>query len=155
MIWEGAVFTIEVRNKIVGSRHDEAQLPTVALDLLNEKLTVAELITMTVEEQVRDLLINRRLDAENARRALDRQYLTDEEARQQAERGAIRYPSAKPVNVPQLDPTEEVRKALDAFKKGVYLVYVDGYQPDTLDDVLTLNPGSKVTFLRMTPLVGG
>ena len=61
----------------------------------------------------------------------------------------------KAVSVPQLDPSEEVGKALAAFKKGVYLIYVDGYQPDTLDDVLTLNAGSKVTFLRMTPLVGG
>src|SRR5688572_21620770 len=121
------MLTIEVRNKIVGARQDEPQLPTVALDLLTEKLTVAELITMTVEEQVRDLLINRRLDAQKARRAFDRQYLTDEEARQQAEQGAIRYPSAKAVTVPQLDPAEEVNKALAAFKKGTYLVYVDGY----------------------------
>lgn len=148
-------FTVEVRTRVVGAAPGGPTLEPVALDLLREQLTVAELITMTVEEQVRDLIINRRLDAEKARHLLDRQYLTDEEARRQAEQGAIRFPSAKKVSVPDIDPQTEARKALEAFEAGAFAVFVDGFQPETLGDVVTLDYNSKVTFLRMTPLVGG
>jgi len=148
-------FTVEVRTRVAGAAPGEAALEPITLDLLREQMTVAELITMTVEEQVRDLIVNRRLDAEKARQLLDRQYLTDEEARRQAEQGAIRFPNAKTVKMPEIDVQAEVRKALAAFEAGVFAVFVDGFQPDTLGDVITLDYNSKVTFLRMTPLVGG
>jgi hypothetical protein len=148
-------FTVEVRTRIVGAAPNEGALEPIALDLLKEQMTVAELIAMTVEEQVRDLVIHRKLDAEKARHLLDRQYLTDEEARRQAEQGAIRFPNAKTLKVPEIDTQAEVRKALAAFESGAVAVFVDGFQPDTLGDVVTLDYNSKVTFLRMTPLVGG
>jgi hypothetical protein len=146
---------IEVRNRIVGVSPDAPQLPTIVLDLLHEKLTTAELIASTVEEQIRDLLINRKIDMEQARATLNRQYLTDDEARQMAERGAIRYRTAEPADLPQIDTPTEIQRALEGFKQRAYLIYVDGVEAESLDDVLTFSPNSKVTFLRLTPLVGG
>jgi hypothetical protein len=147
------MLTLEVLNRVVGKRPDELELGSVVLELLEETLTVRELITRTVEEQVHDLLLNRKLDAEQASRILDRHYLTEAEANSLAARGAIRYPAEKPQR--RIDSQAEVRKALHAFQQGAYLVIVDGHQVDGLDEVLRLSATSKITFLRLTPLVGG
>ncbi len=144
---------VEVRSRIVGTTKPEEGLPNIALELLNEQLTVRDLISQTVEEQIRDLLLHQKLDTDKARNILHRQYLTDADVQAQSKTGAVKVPSEKPQR-PIAIPNE-VEKALDAFERGVYLVVVDGSQADTLDKVLTLTPTSKITFLRLTPLVGG
>jgi hypothetical protein len=149
------MFQVQVQSRIVGAAKTDDTPSSIVLDLLNETLTVAELIEQTVEEQIRDLLINRKLDAEQAQRILNRQYLTEADVRQQAETGAVRTSSAKAARIPKIDTAGEVAKALDAFKRQTYMVVVDGQQAENLDDLLTLKPTSKVTFLRLTPLVGG
>lgn len=112
------VRTIEVRSRVVGGSPQDPALAPVVLELLEERLTVAELIRRTVEEQVRELLARRRIDAQQVRRALDRQYLPPEEIARQAQEGAIRLPSARAVRVPEIDPTAEAQKALRAFEAG-------------------------------------
>jgi hypothetical protein len=146
---------VEVRSRIVGQSQTDLMPSNVVLDLLNETITVAELIQQTVEEQVRDLLLNRKLDVEQMQRVLDRQYLTDADVRRQVAEGAVRSPSAKAVRIPQIDTAEEVRKALRSFDQQTYMIVVDGNQAESLDELLTLRATSKVTFLRLTPLVGG
>jgi len=150
-----ATLTIEVQSRVVGRDSDEPTLVPVVLELLEERITVAELIRRTVEEQVRELVVRRKLDAQQARRALDRQYLTDEEIMAQAEQGAVRYPSRRAAHVPEIDPETEVQKALRAFEAGSYLILIDGRQVERLDEELTFAPGVKVMFLRLMPLAGG
>lgn len=149
------MFKIEVRSRVVGQSQTDLMPSNVVLDLLNESITVAELIQQTVDEQIRDLLLNRKLDAEQMQRILDRQYLTDADVRRQAAEGVVRSPSAKSVRIPQIDTAEEVRKALRSFDQQTYMIVVDGHQAESLDELLTLKATSKVTFLRLTPLVGG
>lgn len=144
---------VEVRSRIVGSTKPDEGLPNIALALLHEQLTVRELISQAVEEQIRDLLLQRKLDADEARDILRRQYLTDADVQAQSKAGAVKVPSDKSLR--PIAIADEVEKALDAFERGVYMVVVDGHQTDTLDEVLTLTPTSKITFLRLTPLVGG
>jgi hypothetical protein len=146
---------VEVRSRIVGQSQTDLMPSKVVLDLLNETITVAELIQQTVEEQIRDLLLNRKLDVAQMQRILDRQYLTDADVRRQAAEGAVRSPSAKSVRVPQIDPAAEAQKALRSFDQKTYMIVVDGHQAESLDELLTLRATSKVTFLRLTPLVGG
>lgn len=146
---------IEVRSKIVGNTQLDTLPPNILIDLLNEQITVRELISQAVEEQIRDLLINRKLDIEQTQKMLNRQYLTDNEVGRQAERGAVQLPSAKIPPPLKIDTSEEVSKALHGFEQRAYLVVVDGQQAEHLDEVVTLGATSKVTFLRLTPLVGG
>lgn len=146
---------VEVRSRIVGMPATEAAPSNVVLDLLNEKLSVADLIAHTVEEQIRDLLINRKMDAGQAERILNRQYLTDTEVQQQAEKGVIRKPAAKDASLPTIDTRSEIKKALRAFEQKTYLIVADGNQLESLDEIVELTPRSRVTFVRMTPLVGG
>lgn len=143
---------VEVRSRIVGAQASDTA-PNIVLNLLNEKLTVAELIAGAVEEQVRDMLLTQKLDTDKAQTILERQYMTGAEIREQAARGFVRTPTkadlAK-VNVPL-----EIQKAQQAFEKRAVMVLVDGYQAETLEEDITLTAKSKITFLRLTPLAGG
>ena len=146
---------VEVRSRVVGESPEAPDLPPISLRLLAERLTAAELIRRTVEEQVRELTIRRRLDAEQAGRALARHYLSAEEVAAQSRRGAVRFPTGREGKAVQLHPAREVAKALRAFEAGTYVILVDGRRVERLDEVVPFSPGTKVTFLRLMPLVGG
>lgn len=147
------MFNLAVKSKVIGARPEAEKLPDVFLDILEETLTVGELISRTVEEQIRDLTLTRRLEAEQARGILDRQYMTDADIRAQAARGAVKMPVHP--NSQQIDVDEAIRKAKAAFERGVVLIVVDGVQAMSLDQVLHLHPTSRANFVRLTPLIGG
>ena len=143
--------SIEVQSKIVGGNPTGPLIGTVLVEVSMTRITVTDLIRRVVEEQVWDLMNRRKLNTSEAQRALERQYLTDDEVAKQAAGGAVRLPRVlKP-----LDPEREVRRAIEAFEKGTYLVLVNGRQVAGLSETLTLAESSRVTFLRLTPLVGG
>ncbi|MBI5932035.1 MAG: hypothetical protein HY862_22195 [Chloroflexi bacterium] len=147
------MLSVEIRHRVIGGKTNE--LPDVVLELLNEEITTAELIQRGVEEQIRDLILHHQLDVEQARQAFDRHYLTDTQVKQQAQTGAIRYPSKKISDLPEIDLAVEIDKAITAFENQTYMIVVDGRQVEGLDEVLKLQPTSKITFLRLTPLRGG
>lgn len=149
------MFTIEVRSQVFGRLQESPELAPVLLNLIKEHLTVAELIRRSVEEQVRELVVERRIDAQQARRALDRHYLIAAEIAAQAEQGAVLYPSNRATEVVQINSKAEVQKALRAFEAGSYIILVNGQQVEHLDEELTFSSNTKVTFLRLMPLVGG
>jgi hypothetical protein len=147
---------VEVRSRVAGSAEGRSPLDPVFLRLLDEQLTLAELIRRTVEEQVRELVVRRQRETAEVRRALDRQYLTGSEVEAQArEHGAVRFPAPRDGAPPVIDPEAEVRRAQDAFRRGVYHVFVDGQQVERLESVVRFTPGARITFLRLTPLAGG
>jgi hypothetical protein len=148
--------SVEVRSLVAGAPAGQDGPDPVLLRLLDERLTLAELIRRTVEEQVRELIGRRRLDAAGAQRVLDRQYLTRAEVDAQAGvQGAVRFPSRRAGRAGGIDPGAEVQRALDGFRQRSYHVFVDGRQAESLDEVVRLDPGTRVTFLRLTPLAGG
>ncbi|MEV6344351.1 hypothetical protein [Actinoplanes sp. NPDC051851] len=53
------------------------------------------------------------------------------------------------------DPEERVRAALDAFARNGFVVLVDDRQVTEPDETVELRAGSRVTFLKLVPLVGG
>ncbi len=147
--------TIEVCSRIAGLAVNDLALQPAILELIEERITVGELIRRTVEEQVRELVGRRKLDALQAQQALARQYLTEDEVGAQARQGAVRYPSSHPQSIPRISPQAEVQKALVAFERGSYMVLIDGKRMERLDEQITFAPGTKVTFLRVMPLAGG
>ena len=48
-----------------------------------------------------------------------------------------------------------VAKALSAFEKNGFMLFVDGKQLADLDDTITILPRTDVTFIRLIPLKGG
>jgi hypothetical protein len=54
-----------------------------------------------------------------------------------------------------VDVQGAVETALQAFKDGFYLVFIDDRQQEDLTAVVNLKTNSELLFLRLTPLVGG
>ncbi len=54
-----------------------------------------------------------------------------------------------------VDVQGAVETALQAFKDGFYLVFVDDQQQEDLQATVALTGSSELLFLRLTPLVGG
>jgi hypothetical protein len=121
--------------------------------LTTDRVTVRELIRVTVEEQIRAY----RARAADWRRMLDRQYLSDVEIRKQASDGVIRMPTES-AGTP--DMTAEVARAHRAFERGTFVLFVGGRQvgaPDQggLDEEVVLRVDQPVVFLRLVALAGG
>lgn len=113
-------------------------LQELALQLASERLTVAELIRSRVEAEVR---------AHHA--STDGPYRGLVQPERHEERlNAARAPR-------RIDPEKQVEVAHDAFSRGRILLLVDDRQVTELTDEVVLGPGSAVTFLKLTPLVGG
>jgi len=54
-----------------------------------------------------------------------------------------------------VDPITQYEKAIEAFEGNGFVVLVDNYQVQGLDDEIALHPETSVTFLKLVPLVGG
>ncbi|GLW30525.1 hypothetical protein [Actinoplanes regularis] len=136
---------VEVRSRVTGTSEG---LPPVLVRLVGEGTTARELIRRAVEEQIR--LAG--ADASRCRRALDRQFLSDDDLRVQAGTGVIRMPS-RPVRPPVVE--EEVARAHRAFSRGTFVMFNGGRQVAGLDELVTVRLGEPVVFLRLVALVGG
>ena len=53
------------------------------------------------------------------------------------------------------NPERQITIALTAFQNNGFVLLVDDRQVETLDEEIELNASSVVTFLKLTPLVGG
>ena len=56
---------------------------------------------------------------------------------------------------PMLDWQKQFAKAIAAFEGNGFLVLLDDRQIVDLDEMLHLTAQSKITFLRLVPLIGG
>jgi hypothetical protein len=58
-------------------------------------------------------------------------------------------------NKKKVDAEKQVFTALNAFQRNGYFVLVDNIQAEKLEDEVLLTKESKVSFVKLTPLVGG
>ena len=128
------------------------------VEVLAEKVTLGELITRTVQEQIR-MSEAREADRmrERARqfKAFRRQYLTEADIAERAGDGKVSLkPKSEPVEKP-IDAEEEIRRALSAFERKQYIVLVNGRQAESLKEELVFEDQTRVTFVRLMPLAGG
>ena len=54
-----------------------------------------------------------------------------------------------------IDVEKQIYIALDAFQKNGFFVLVDNQQLEELDQVVILKSTSKISFVKLTPLIGG
>ncbi len=129
--------TLTVRDESLDGRHAHEW----SLDVLSERLTVRELIRSRVYQEVQDY---------NVRRPHTWRGLVQPSAE---ERQLNREPGPRPFK--PIDWNRQFDLACDAFKAGRILILVGDIQADALEDEFTVRPGTAVTFLRLTLLVGG
>lgn len=55
----------------------------------------------------------------------------------------------------KIDAEKQMYVALSAFQKNGYFVLVDDSQVDDLNQIITLRGTSKISFVKLTPLIGG
>ena len=58
-------------------------------------------------------------------------------------------------NKKMIDAEKQVYVALDAFQKNAFFVLVDSQQSTSLDQQIHLTKDTTISFLKLTPLVGG
>ena len=54
-----------------------------------------------------------------------------------------------------IDAEKQVYIALDAFQKNGFFVLIDNQQSESLDQQVELNDKTAISFIKLTPLVGG
>jgi hypothetical protein len=55
----------------------------------------------------------------------------------------------------EIDWQQQFDAACDAFGRNGFFILVDDRQAEALDETITLRAGQPVTFVKLTPLVGG
>ncbi len=128
--------TLTIRDENLGGE----ALHEWVLEVLTEKLTVRELIRSRVYQEVQD---------HNLRGAQVFQGLVQPE---EAEKTLNGWKLKKPR---QLDWKRQFERATEAFEKNQILILINDKQAETLEEEVVVEAGTQVTFLRLTPLVGG
>jgi hypothetical protein len=111
-----------------------------ALEVLTERLTVRELIRSRVYQEVQDY---------NLRRPEQFRSLVQPTDAEQTLNG---FKLKKPR---QIDWKKQYEMAVEAFEVNRFLILVDDRQAESLDEEIVINPETRVSFLKLTPLVGG
>jgi hypothetical protein len=110
------------------------------LDVLTERITVRELIRSRVYQEVQDY--NLRLP--DVFRGLVQP--------SGSEKTSVGY---KLLKGRRIDWQPQFEKALTAFESNQVVILVNERQAESLDEEIFIAPGTQVSFLRLTPLVGG
>ncbi|MEM8874187.1 MAG: hypothetical protein AAGD32_07990 [Planctomycetota bacterium] len=114
----------------------------LTLDLLDETLTVRELIRSRVYQEVDDHNRNKRTDAHGKFNGL-----VTPTPHEKTLNGA------KPSR--EIDWKKQFDAACEAFDRNGFFILIDDRQAESLDEQLTLRHDTTVSFVRLTPLMGG
>lgn len=142
--------TLTVEGKVVGQKRPiftdwHIELPPVD-ENNGDRLKLRDLITSIVMKEV-DAFITRQEERKLAR------VMSRQEIEQGVESGKV---DAGERDLGQkVNPANAIAIALQAFEDGLYFVFIDEVQQTNLDSEVFLKANSKVTFLRLTALVGG
>ena len=55
----------------------------------------------------------------------------------------------------RVDAEKQCFIALDAFLKNGYFILVDDIQAESLEQMISINSNTSISFVKLTPLVGG
>lgn len=117
-------------------------LNKVLLELQQETLTVKELIVKRVTHEVQQFN-SRTIEVYNG--------LVQPEA---AETTLNNYQHKVKKHM-EVDAEAQCYRALEAFTRNVFFVIVNDRQAESLEEEILVEPSTKVSFIKIMPLVGG
>lgn len=133
--------TLTIRDETTsGDVYDERPL-----EFPTERITVRELIRERVYQEVQDFNLKQ---GERVFRGLVRP--TDAESILNGRRPEYRLKEHRPI-----DWKPQFEKALEAFERNGFFILIDDSQAEALDQEFEISRGTIVSFVRLTPLVGG
>jgi hypothetical protein len=128
--------TVTIRDETLGGQ----SLHEWALEVTTEKITVRELIRSRVYQEVQDY---------NVKQGQVYHGLVQPEDAEKALNGwKLKKPRL-------LDWKLQFERALEGFENNRVLILINDRQLESLDEEFTIETGTSVVFLRLTPLVGG
>ena len=113
---------------------------SLTLEFPTEQTTVRELIRSRVYQEVQDY---------NRRRPETFNGLVRPSDAEQALNG-VRLKKGR-----EIDWKKQFDKACEAFERNGFFILVDDKQAEGLDETIELRHGTQVSFVKLTPLVGG
>jgi len=115
----------------------------LTLDVLSESITVRELIRSRVYQEVQDYNLHQRT-GEIKFRGL----VTPTDAEQSLNGAKLPKPR-------EIDWKAQFDKACEAFTRNGFFILIDDRQAEVLEETITLRHDTKVSFVKLVPLVGG
>ena len=119
----------------------------IPLEFPSERISVRELIRERVYQEVHDFN-HRKSDSEKLFRGLVQP--TDAERILNDGQPAYRLQQNR-----QIAWEPQFQKALDAFLKNGFFILIDNKQAERLDQEFDVGPGTQISFVKLTLLVGG
>lgn len=55
----------------------------------------------------------------------------------------------------EVDAEKQYLTAFDAFQKNRYFILIDNIQAESLDQMVVVNADTNISFVKLTPLIGG
>jgi hypothetical protein len=133
--------TLTVRDETTsGAVYDERPL-----EFPTERITVRELIRERVYQEVQDF--NRKRGEEVFRGLVQP---TDAERLLNGKPTEYRLKAHRTI-----DWKPQFEKAIEAFEGNGYFILVDDKQAESLDQEFVIGHGTQVSFVKLTPMVGG
>jgi len=126
---------VSVEDKIAG----KPPSPKYQLQLPGDRIKVRDLIRLYVEDQVERFNLRR----------------PDYSSRLQSEEERILNPHRPTKHTQQRDCDVEYENAVSAFSSNGFFLLVNGHQISDLDEDISVKSDMEISFLRLTPLVGG
>lgn len=115
----------------------------LTLDVLSETITVRELIRSRVYQEVADYNLKRSQQDANFNGLV-----TPEDAEKTLNGTRTRRARV-------IDWKAQFEKACEAFSHNGFFILIDDRQAETLDETVTIRHDTKVSFVKLVPLVGG
>jgi hypothetical protein len=128
--------TLTIRDETPGAK----SFREWSLEVLTERLTVRQLIKSRVYQEVQDF---------NRQQTGEFQGLIQPTDAERTLNG-VRLRRPRPI-----DWKEQFERAVEAFESNQVLVLINDRQAESLDEEFEVAPGTQVSFLRLTLLVGG
>jgi hypothetical protein len=120
----------------------------LTLDVLDETITVRELIRSRVYQEVDEH--NRRVRQTGADATPFNGLVTPTPVERQLNPARVGRPIAR-----EIDWKQQFQAACDAFGRNGFFILVDDRQLEELEETVTLRANTTVSFVKLTPLVGG
>ena len=136
--------------RILDEQFGKTKLSIFELDHPTETLTVRELITRRVEEEV--ARVNSTFADPKRIEPQHRMFLAGITGTSPE---ALLNGNSKSARRKPIDPRPAVKTALKAFEAGRYYILFNDQQVEHLEHQIKLTSKSQAVFLRLTPLVGG
>ena len=128
--------TLTIKDETTAGATSEA----LVLEFFTQKITVRELITERVKQEVTNYNNNKL----NIFRGLVQPSDTERAL------NGFKLPAKREINW-----EKQAKIAEDAFMGNGFLLLVNDKQLSELDDLIEIRPDTEVTFLKLIPLVGG